>query len=74
MESRQKIPVEEEKTKTEEDKQMVKDMISENVEKKKENDLPSDNIQANLLFVDAHYDSILSSDFNQQKSPQNVTG
>ena len=68
MEYYQKINTEE---KTEEDKQMAEDMMSENVEKSKENELPSDNVQATLLSVDASKDSVFSSDFDQQKTPEN---
>ena len=45
-------------------------MMSENVDKRKENGLPSDNVQATLMSVDAK-DSIRSADFYQQKTSEN---
>ena len=40
-------------TKNEEDKQMAEKIMSGNVEKRKENELPSDNVQTMFLSVDA---------------------
>ena len=57
MVSCQKITTEE-KTKNEKDKQMAEAVMSENVEKRKENDMPRDNVQAMLSSVDASQDSV----------------
>ena len=70
MKSRQKMNTDD-STKNVDEKKVAEKMMPSNVKKRQKTEIYSDNIQATLLSGNASQDSVLSSDFNQQKTPEN---
>ena len=70
MKSRQKMNTDD-STKNVDEKKVAEKMMPSNVKKRQKTEMSSDNIQATLLSGNASQDSVLSSDFNQQKTPEN---